>query len=196
MTGHVDAWLMAYYDGELGGRRRREVEAHLAECESCQAQLDELAGLSALLRDAPDPVDLTPPDRFVAQVQLQLPRQSVEAGCRPRVVDLGWNLAPLGIFAVWAFFQAVFVVSEVVEAALERGWGGEALTRVLSVSVPAPDWVAEISTANRITFQVLAGTPLEGLLPVNLWITLLMSLLAGVWLGLWLLRQRRIAENE
>ena len=196
MTGHVDAWLMAYYDGELGGRRRREVEAHLAECEACRAQLDELAGLSALLMNAPEPADLTPPDRFVAQVQLQLPRQPVEAGCRPRVVELGWNLAPLGLFAVWAFLQAVAIVSEVVEVALEQGWGGEALRSVLSASVTTPEWVAEISAANRNAFQVLAGMPLEGLLPLNLWITGLMSVLAGVWLALWLLRQRRMAENE
>lgn len=196
MTGHVDAWLTAYYDGELGGRRLREVEAHLAECEACRAQLDELAGLSALLMDAPQPADLTPPDRFVAQVQLQLPRQPVEAGCRPRAVELGWNLAPLGLFAVWAFIQAVAIVSEVVEVALEQGWGGEALRSVLAAPVAAPDWVAQISTANRITFQVLAGTPLEGLLPLNLWITGLVGVLAGVWLALWLLRQRRQPENE
>jgi len=196
MNGHIDAWLTAYYDGELSGRRLREVEAHLAECESCQTHLDELAGLSALLMDAPAPTDLTPPDRFVAQVQLQLPRQPVEPGCRRRVGDLSWNLAPLGLFAVWAFIQAVSIVSEAVEVALSRGWGGEALVRVMAASVTAPDWVAQIGNANWLTFQVLAGTPLEGLLPLQLWITGLMGILAGVWLALWLLRQRRLAENE
>ena len=30
MTDHVTAWLAAYHDGELTGRRVRKVEAHLA----------------------------------------------------------------------------------------------------------------------------------------------------------------------
>lgn len=196
MTEHIDAWLTAYYDGELSGRRLREVEAHLAACEECRARLEDMAALSALLLDAPEPLNLTPPERFVAQVQLQLPRRPVEPGCRRRAVDLSWNLAPLAVFAVWAFFQAVVVVSEVVEIALRQGWGGEPLNRVLEASVRVPEWVSQISAANQVTFRFLAGSPLELLLPINVWLTLLTSLFAGVWLVLWVLRQRRLTENE
>jgi len=42
MKEHVETWLAAYHDGELGERRRRLVEAHLAECGSCRAELDAL----------------------------------------------------------------------------------------------------------------------------------------------------------
>ena len=43
----------AYHDGELSEARRRELEAHLAWCAACMAQLDELQMLSGMFATAP-----------------------------------------------------------------------------------------------------------------------------------------------
>jgi anti-sigma factor RsiW len=36
MDEHVHAWLEAYHDGELHGRRLEQVEDHLARCVECR----------------------------------------------------------------------------------------------------------------------------------------------------------------
>ena len=50
MSNHVTEWLNAYLDGELHGSRLQHVEAHLAECDACQAELESLERLSSLLQ--------------------------------------------------------------------------------------------------------------------------------------------------
>lgn len=54
---HVRDLLSAYLDRELSGRDLAEVRAHLASCESCQAERDSLASLKSLLGNlsTPDP---------------------------------------------------------------------------------------------------------------------------------------------
>ena len=48
MSNHVTEWLNSHLDCESKGRRLHQVEEHLAECETCQAELDSLQGLSNL----------------------------------------------------------------------------------------------------------------------------------------------------
>jgi anti-sigma factor RsiW len=48
--------LMAYHDGELPPKRRREVERHVEGCPACAAELAQLRALSGLLQDAEAPV--------------------------------------------------------------------------------------------------------------------------------------------
>jgi anti-sigma factor RsiW len=50
--GHV---LQAYHDGELDAPTRTSVAAHCEQCATCQAELDELAGVEAMLAKAPAP---------------------------------------------------------------------------------------------------------------------------------------------
>ena len=64
MSNHVTEWLNAYYDGELKGKRLQQVEEHLIECEACQAELESLQGLSALLQEVPAP-EFPSPERFL-----------------------------------------------------------------------------------------------------------------------------------
>ena len=52
MNEHVTAWLGAYHDGELRGRRLRQVETHLAHCATCRAELERLRALTAICRRA------------------------------------------------------------------------------------------------------------------------------------------------
>lgn len=115
MSNHVSEWLNAYHDGELHGKRRHEVETHLAECERCQAELESLHSLSGLLQEvrAPEVVSV---ERFAAQVNLRLPRsQTVVA--RNRINELGWWMIPVGLLAAWAFVNTAFVMSDILTTA-------------------------------------------------------------------------------
>ncbi len=118
MNGHVTPWLAAYHDGELRGRRLRQVEDHLAECAACRAELNELQCLSALLRESPVAEGLLSPERFVAQVGLRLPRRPTKPAWQ-RTLEAGWRLAPAGLIGTWAFVQAVFIVASAVLIALQ-----------------------------------------------------------------------------
>ena len=46
---HSGQQLSAYIDGELDARARSAVEAHLATCEACSAQAEELRQANATL---------------------------------------------------------------------------------------------------------------------------------------------------
>ena len=48
---HINHLLDEYYDGELSPARRRQVEAHLAQCPDCRAELEQMRQLSALLNE-------------------------------------------------------------------------------------------------------------------------------------------------
>jgi predicted anti-sigma-YlaC factor YlaD len=133
MTEHITAWLGAYHDGELQGRRLRQVEAHLAHCATCRAQMEELRKLTALLQKSPAAKGLTPPERFVAQVGLRLPRRP-EQTIWQRGLEIGWRLTPVGLLGAWAFVQAVFTVASVVLITLQIGLGGDVAVGLLSAS--------------------------------------------------------------
>jgi len=133
MSEHVTAWLEAYHDGELRGHRTQQVDAHLARCAACRTELERLAALAALLRESPAASDLTPSERFVAQVGLRLPRRPDRPAWQ-RVLKGGWQLAPLGLLGTWAFAQAVFIVTGVLLVALQLGLGGDLVASLL----PAP----------------------------------------------------------
>ena len=50
---YVDARLSAYVDDEVSDREQRRIEAHLAACETCRAELRVLRWTVGLLRQAP-----------------------------------------------------------------------------------------------------------------------------------------------
>jgi anti-sigma factor RsiW len=50
---HLDDTLSAYLDDELAPAARREVEAHLAGCAACRAELDEVAAARRAIRIMP-----------------------------------------------------------------------------------------------------------------------------------------------
>ncbi len=118
MSEHVLDWIGAYHDGELHGDRLRSMEAHLRTCTACQAELAALQGLSAQLQaSAPMPAR-TSPEQFVAQVRLRLPPRRAPAPGRERLRQAAGLWLPLGVLGLWAFGQAVLVVSSLGLAAL------------------------------------------------------------------------------
>ena len=119
MPDHVTEWLNAYLDGELRGSRLHIVEAHFAECEACQAELDSLEGLSELLHDVPAP-EFTPADRFAAQVNLRIPHKQVVIS-RKQVMEAGWWMIPVGLLASWIFISTAFALGDVLLAAGNLG---------------------------------------------------------------------------
>lgn len=127
MNEHVTGWLSAYHDGELKGRQRHRVEAHLAECAPCRAELDQLRSLSAMLQESPAPTDLVPPEQFVAQVGLRLPRRPA----RQRALLAAWRLFPLMLLGVWVFLQTALIVTVLTRVALGFGLGGELVAMLL-----------------------------------------------------------------
>jgi hypothetical protein len=119
MSNHVTEWLNAYLDGELHGSRLQHVEAHLAECQACQAELQSLQNISRLLHEVPAP-EFISSERFADQVSLRLPRPQVTVS-KNKVLEIGWWMIPVGLLAAWVFIGTSFFVSDVVSAAGHLG---------------------------------------------------------------------------
>jgi anti-sigma factor RsiW len=124
MHDEMRTLLNAYLDGEVHGRRLRELEFHLAACEACQNELKELHEVSALLQADPAP-EFIPTERFVAQVTLNLPRRTLRSQpAKPG--SPAWWLVPAGLIGAWFFLQTVFILSDAVTAAKMTGLLGHA----------------------------------------------------------------------
>lgn len=115
MSEHVSEWIGAYHDGELPPGRAAEIEAHLEGCAACRRELEELRVLSALLQLDPAGASLESEHRVDAAARQIMPRlQTLLQGKDPSwlgVLRFLWQMTPLGLFAAWAFSQAVVVVS-------------------------------------------------------------------------------------
>jgi anti-sigma factor RsiW len=193
MRGHVTALLEAYHDGELHGRRRKDVEAHLAGCESCRAELRSLQAISALLRESPAPRRLTPPDRFAAQVNLRLPA-APEQPAWQRLLHIGWQAAPVALFAAWTFIQAAFLVAGAVFIAAQLGLGGSLAADLLQLSQGGGTGIAASSLSDlwSAVLQTLSGGgPLGWGVTLNLALSALIAVLYASWLASWWVRGKQ-----
>jgi predicted anti-sigma-YlaC factor YlaD len=117
--GSIHDKLGAYLDGELDRRAQSEVQAHLATCSTCQAELEELRRLSHLLKAAPQP-DLTPALTFKAQLMLQLPHRAEPQHPRLNARLLPWMALALPLVA-WIFIQVTLGLSTLVSLANQAG---------------------------------------------------------------------------
>ena len=127
MTDHIPEWLGAYHDGELHGARLRQIEQHLAGCAACQAELDAIRNLSALLQEPAPSDDFLPGERFAANLALLLPRPSEQPEPR-NAFKIGWWLIPVGLLGLWLFIDITFSLSSVVTFAADSGLLGGHLT--------------------------------------------------------------------
>jgi len=199
MTEHVTTWLGAYQDGELRGLRLRQVETHLAHCATCRAELERLRALTVLLQESPAAESLTPPERFVAQVGLRLPRRPEQPAWQ-RALEIGWQLAPLGLLGAWIFVQAVFTMAGAVLVALRMGLGGDMVAGLLPASPQGPPLSeifslsgASLGDMGRIVLQLLSiREPLGWGVTLNLVSLVVIGLLYWSWLASWWARRQRL----
>ena len=111
MMQHVYHLLDDYYDNELSPVNRRRVEAHLADCPSCQAELERLGKLGDLLSEYRVPDAFSAAETFQAQVVLRVSRRTWE---RSRYRGAVWHLVPLALLSVLVILQSLFVLSGVL----------------------------------------------------------------------------------
>ncbi len=114
---HVNHLLGEYHDGELNARQRRQVEAHLDECETCRAELASLTRLSSLMQAYTLPKTLMPPETFRSRVMLQVARRKRQ----PRTSWV-WYAVPAGLGSVLILLQATIVLLLLLLSALS--WSG------------------------------------------------------------------------
>lgn len=198
MSNHITEWLSAYFDGELKGRQLQQVEEHLAECEACQAELESLQGLSALLQEVPVG-EFTSHERFVSQLNLRLPQRQVKA-TRNNVMEVGWWMIPIGLLAAWIFFSTAMLISDVVSAADNFGLLDNTTASLISDSSDNAEWTSRLEQAG-----VLKGDSLQraettesftrNVLPQFIW-QVSIAMLYLTWIAIWWARHTRQGHGQ
>jgi anti-sigma factor RsiW len=184
--------LNGYLDGELQGRRLQEMESHLASCENCRNELEELRLVSERMQ-ADTTLEDPSAERFIANLTLNLPRRD-QAARPPKSFSLAWWLVPAGLLMAWVFIQTVYTLTDVVtvanltgllgsashwlEAGQESNWMSAATTVFGGQLLAQPG----LSVLNNLS--VAAANWLSGFI----WEAVVV-LLYGAWLGLWWLRR-------
>lgn len=198
MSKHATEWLNAYLDGELHGNRLHQVEEHLAECKTCQAELETLQGLSRLLHEVHAP-EFRSPDRFAAQVNLLLPQRQLTPS-RRKILEVGWWMVPIGLLTAWVFISTSFFVDDILSTANRFGL-------LSSVS----DWIVFGSSSNATwsatlgQLGILSGNTLNwaesteaftksSLLQISLQVSIAMLYLS--WIAIWWTRHRRQGRGQ
>lgn len=198
MTEHVKQWLNAYLDGELHGARIGQVENHLAECAECNAELDGLRKLSALLRETAPVGEFISTERFVSNLTLNLPRQPEHSQPR-KVLEIGWWLTPVGILGTWLFLQVTSLLSRLVLTASNAGLLGNTFAS-FNGNPPQTFWLETlarlfgnqpgfISTLNKadLFIQNMQGAFIG---------QALLAIIYLVWLASWWFRQQNQSSNS
>lgn len=193
MSNHVTEWLNAYLDGELKGVRLHQVEQHLAGCETCQAELDSLQGLSAMLRSDPAP-EFPSAERLVSNVNLLLPSKR-SAAPRRQLLEVGWWMIPVGLLMAWVFFSTAILLEDVVAVADRLGLLDTSSALMVSEPSETAYWSSTLGE-----FGVLQGESLDwaestesftrSVLPqFNIQVSI--ALLYLTWIALWWARRMR-----
>jgi predicted anti-sigma-YlaC factor YlaD len=198
MSKHVTEWLNAFLDGELQGSRLQQVEAHLGECEVCQAELDSLEGLSRLLHEVPTPEFITP-ERFAAQVSLRLPHEQ-KTIYRKKLLEVGWWMIPVGLLAIWVFISTSFLVNDILFTAKNLGLlTGVSDWAIFSASNQAywSSTLGQFGILSGNTLDVAASTEIItriSLPQISLHVSI--ALLYLSWIAIWWARHRRQQHGQ
>ena len=187
MSDHITEWLNAYHDGELKGKRLQHVEEHLAGCQTCQTEFESLQGLSGLLHEVPVP-EFISNERFIAQVNLQIPRQTV-ALSRRKVLEVGWWTIPVGLLMVWIFFNTAIFLSDIMSAANNFGLLDSGITAWVTNSASDSYWTSALGQLG-----ILKGSSLQwaestesytrNVLPQFIWQASI-AMLYLTWIAIW-----------
>jgi predicted anti-sigma-YlaC factor YlaD len=198
MSKHVIEWLNAYLDGELKGSQLRHVEAHLPECQACQAELNSLERLSGLLHEVPAP-EFTPSERFADQINLRLPHQQRAIPAK-KILEIGWWMIPVGLLGAWVFISTSFIVNDVLSAANNFGLLTGISNWLVFGSTSQSYWSATLGQ-----FGILSGNSLDWAAATEAFtrtslpqITLHVSiaLLYLSWIAIWWARRQRQGQDQ
>ncbi len=191
MSNHVKEWLNAYLDGELKNGRLHQVEAHLAECPECLAELESLENLSNLLHEVPTP-EFISPEKFAAQVNLRLPHEQPKATKR-NAQEFGWWMIPVSLLMLSVFIATSTIVTDVVTTAGRLGLLNGAPAWLVQVFSDEPVWSGTLGD-----FGLLSGSGLQwaeqaeaftrNTLPEIIW-QVAIALLYLSWIVIWWVRQ-------
>lgn len=193
MSNHVTEWLNAYHDGELKGTRLRQVEGHLAECETCQAELESLQGLSAMLQEVPA-AEIASHERFATQVNLLLPQKRTSPP-RRQLLEVGWWMIPVGLLMAWIFVSTAVLVSDVFSAADNFGLLDDATTALFVDSSEHAVWTSALGQVGLLEGDSLGWAEAtesfaRNVLPQFIWQASI-AMLYLTWIAIWWARQTR-----
>lgn len=196
MVKHVTPWLNAYLDGELPDAQLRQVEEHLAGCDDCRAELEQMQRLSALLHEAAPTDDFLPVGRFAANLTLNLPRRPAQSPPR-KALEIVWWLIPVGALGAWLFFQVTVSLSSLVLTASETGLLGNGLSW-LQGNPPQTRWFSlamdlfggQLGLTGKFILSALNDLSLfiQDMSNRLIWQALFATLYLG-WLASWWLRR-------
>jgi anti-sigma factor RsiW len=161
MNEHVNGWLTAYFDGQLGERRSQKVREHLKECASCRKELAGLENLRHLLGENPAASGLLPAQQFASQVAMRLTRRPSRS-LSQRTIRAVWGSIPAVLLTIWAIAQAMFILITISGTVANLGLWGRGLV------------IADQSPAVNALLLNLGVSGLVGIL--------LMSWLASWWI--------------
>lgn len=193
MSNHVTEWLNAYFDGELKGTRLRQVEEHLAECETCRAELESLQGLSAMLREVPA-AEFASHERFATQVNLLLPQKRTAAP-RRQLLEVGWWMIPVGLLMAWIFVSTAILVSDVFSAAGSFGLLDDTTSALIAGSSDHAVWTSTLAQVGLLEGDSLGWAETiesftRNVVPQFTWQAAI-AMLYLTWIAIWWARRTR-----
>ena len=198
MSNHMTEWLNAYLDGELRAGQFHQVEAHLAECEICLAELESLEKLSDLLREIPEP-EFIPAERFAAQVSLRLPHPKATT-YRRKALEVGWWMIPVGLIVIWFFINTSFLVNDMLSVANRFGLLTSISDWMIFGTSNAANWsttLGQLGILSGNSLDVIASTEAftrESLPQIVLQILIAQLYLS--WLAIWWARRQRQENGQ
>lgn len=198
MSNHVKEWLNAYLDGELKNGRLHQVEAHLAECPECLAELESLEDLSNLLHAVPAP-EFISPDKFAAQVNLRLPHEQPKAA-KQSVQEIGWWMIPVSLLLLSVFIITAEMVVDVVTTAGRFGLLNGAPIWLVQIFSDEAVWTGTLSefgllSGNGLQWAAQAETFTRNTLPQIIW-QVAIALLYLSWIVIWWVRHTRSEHGQ
>lgn len=198
MSNHVKEWLNAYLDGELKNGRLHQVEAHLAECPECLAELESLEDLSNLLHEVPTP-EFISPDKFAAQVNLRLPHELPKAAKRS-VKEIGWWMIPVSLLMLSVFIVTSQMVADVVTTAGRFGLLNGAPVWLVQVFSEEAVWTGTLSefgllSGNGLQWAAQAEAFTRNTLPQIIW-QVAIALIYLSWIVIWWVRHTRSEHGQ
>src|SRR5467141_2816644 len=153
--------LVFYACDEVSDRERKQIEAHVANCEGCAAQLAEESELQEAMIAAPQPADeLDSSGILLSQCRSEL-AETLDDLSAPPIQEhwrpLGWLRRWMALRPAWSGALLVLfgiVVGTQVVPWLQNGRNGDASSQAMNVTAKPPLTPDQLS---KITFSGISG---------------------------------------